>query len=382
MRALRRAGAGGAAGLRAHARRTPRAVAEICRRLDGLPLALELAAARVAAPAAARRCWRASAERRLPLLTGGPRDAPARQQTLRATIAWSHDLLAPAEQALFRRLAVFAGGCTPGRRRPSAPRLRRRPAAGRRRAAWAAGRRLRTRCWTGWRRWSTRACSRPEEAGRDGEPRFRMLETVREFAAGAAGGRAARREAARARHAAYYLALAERAAPGAGGAGAGARGSSAWSGSTTTCGAALRLVRGARAPPSAGLRLAAALLRFWQIRGHPAEGRSWLDRLLGAGAGAGAAGRRAARGPWPPPARWPTSRTTTPPPGRRTGRPAPEPGGGGRRGGRGRPGRAGGRAAVPRPACAGPGRCTSARWACGAPWATAAARRRRSTPSA
>jgi predicted ATPase len=86
------------------------AVAQICRRLDGLPLAIELAAARI--KLFSPRELLGMLDRSLRLLTGGARDLPERQQTLRDTVAWSHDFLNPADQALFRRLAVFAGGCS------------------------------------------------------------------------------------------------------------------------------------------------------------------------------------------------------------------------------------------------------------------------------
>src|SRR5262249_35994145 len=86
------------------------AVVEICRRVDGLPLAIELAAARI--KLLPPQALLARLDQTLKLLTGGTRDAPARQQTMRATIDWSYNLLTPAEQCLFRRLAVFVGGWT------------------------------------------------------------------------------------------------------------------------------------------------------------------------------------------------------------------------------------------------------------------------------
>ena len=135
-------------------------------------------------------------EQRLQLLTGGPRDLPARQQTLRNTIDWSYHLLDAG-----RADAVRAAG----------------------RCSWAAGRWRRPRrcalppatcastCWMGWPRWSTRACcGRPSR--RDGEPRFRLLETIREYALERLEQRG-EAETLRQQHAHYFLALAEAAEP-------------------------------------------------------------------------------------------------------------------------------------------------------------------------
>ncbi|HZQ36629.1 MAG TPA: helix-turn-helix domain-containing protein [Dehalococcoidia bacterium] len=168
------------------------ACATICRQLDGLPLAIELAAARVKLlPPAALL---ARLDRRMPLLVDGTRDAPARQRTLRDTLAWSYDLLTPAEQALFRRLAVFAGGWT----LEAAERV--------------CG--YDTHPAEVFERLSTLVSQSlvVENAGPDGEPRFRMLETVREFACELLD---ASDEAPnlRRRHAEYILTLAARARP-------------------------------------------------------------------------------------------------------------------------------------------------------------------------
>ena len=86
------------------------AIARICERLDGLPLAIELAAARIRLLSPATILSRL--EHRLDILTGGPRDAPQRQQSFRAALAWSEELLEPSEQMVFRRMSVFSGGCT------------------------------------------------------------------------------------------------------------------------------------------------------------------------------------------------------------------------------------------------------------------------------
>jgi predicted ATPase/class 3 adenylate cyclase len=139
------------------------AVAEICARLDGLPLAIELAAARIKLFAPAALLSRL--ERRLPLLTGGPRDLPARQQTLRNTIDWSYHLLNAGEQTLFRRLGVFVGGWT-------------LEAAA---AVCNAEGDLSLAVLDGLAALVDQSLLR-QEAATDGEPRFVMLELIREYA--------------------------------------------------------------------------------------------------------------------------------------------------------------------------------------------------------
>jgi predicted ATPase/DNA-binding XRE family transcriptional regulator len=164
-------------------------VAAICRRLDGLPLAIELAAARV--KVLPPRALLARLEHRLPLLTGGGRDLPARQQTMHDTIAWSYDLLTSAEQLLFRQLAVFVGGFTLAA-----------AAAVSRDAGHPA-----LDPFEGIASLVDKSVLR-QEPGADDAPRFVMLETVREFALEqlAASGE---ESAVRSRHAAWCLALAD-----------------------------------------------------------------------------------------------------------------------------------------------------------------------------
>ena len=171
------------------------AVAELCARLDGLPLALELAAARVTM--LPPRAMLARLERRLPLLAGGPRDLPARQQTLRNAITWSYDLLDADEQRLFRRLAPFAGGCT-------------LDAIGEVCTSEGVPGSIESReahLLDGVASLVDKSLVR-EVDGPDGEPRFVMLETVREYAAEQleASGEV---EAVRRRHAEHVLRLAE-----------------------------------------------------------------------------------------------------------------------------------------------------------------------------
>jgi predicted ATPase/DNA-binding CsgD family transcriptional regulator/DNA-binding XRE family transcriptional regulator len=244
--------------------RNAAAVAEVCRRLDGLPLAIELAAARVKLFTPHALLSRLT--NRLWLLTGGARDLPDRQRTMRDAIAWSHDLLSPAEQALLRRLAVFVGGFT----------LEAVEAvmAGLGDAGMDARDAL-----EGLVALVDGSLLRREE-GADGEPRFGVLETVREYALERLAA-SAETEVVRQAHAAYFLALAERADAHLPGPDHVAwldrleaehdnlRSALRWS---TTSG-----------EPEIALRLGSALWRFWFTRGHLRECREVLERALAAG---------------------------------------------------------------------------------------------------
>ncbi len=234
------------------------AVAEICCRLDGLPLAIELAAARtnVLRPAALL----SRLVQRLPLLADGPRDLPARQRTLRAAIAWSHGLLSPEEQALFRRLAVFAGGCA-------------LEAAG---AVAGGPGEDGSEVLDGVTSLVENSLLRRED-GPGGEPRFAMLETVREYALErlAASGEM---DEVRGRHAAWCVAFAEQAESGLTGV-EGSRWLDRLEVELDNLRVALAWLLD-RGEAEAGLRLASATWFFWEARGGLAEGRSWLERVL------------------------------------------------------------------------------------------------------
>jgi predicted ATPase/DNA-binding CsgD family transcriptional regulator len=257
-------------------------VAEIVRRLDGLPLAIELAAARVKAlppPVLLARL-----EPRLPLLTGGPRDLPLRQQTMRDTIAWSHDLLAPAEQILFRRLSVFVDGFT--------------LAAAEQVASFEFGassleaRSSKLEALDGIAALVEQSLLRsvagsgPEEHP---EPRYQMMETVREYGLERleASGEIAE---SRRRHALFFLDLAETAEPELYG-----PEQVSWldllEGEQPNLRAALAWATAH--DPDLALRLAGALRQFWRIRGHLAEGRDALTQALAAGEGTSAARAKA-----------------------------------------------------------------------------------------
>jgi predicted ATPase/class 3 adenylate cyclase len=246
------------------------AVARVCQRLDGIPLAIELAAARLKALPVEQIAVRL--DDRFRLLTGGSRTALPRQQTLRAAIDWSYDLLSEPERALLRRLSVFAGGW----------RLEASEAI-------CAG--------EGIEDWEVldllaalveKSLVQYEEAGN--EARYRLLETIRQYGAEkltAAGEEAGLRE----RHRDWYLALAEQAKPELHGPRQGE-----WLARLEEEHDNLRVALAAciqRGEAEAGLRLGGALWWFWMVRGYLGEGR---ERLAGALALPGSEGRTAARG--------------------------------------------------------------------------------------
>ncbi|HVG95609.1 MAG TPA: tetratricopeptide repeat protein, partial [Chloroflexota bacterium] len=233
----------------------------LCRRLDGLPLALELAAARVRVLSVEQIAARL--DDRFRLLTGGSRTAPARQQTLLATVEWSYDLLPGAERRLFGRLSVFAAGWTLGAAEAVCAGEGIDPADVLDLLSQLVDKSL---------------VVVEEEDGGD-EVRYRLLETLREYARdrltgeGPAAGAAVRR-----RHAAWFLDFAETAALELGG-GAQSRWLNRLEAEQDNLRQALRWAVEAGAAAT-GLRLGVALWRFWNAHSYLTEGREWLGRLL------------------------------------------------------------------------------------------------------
>ena len=249
------------------------AIAAICQQVDGLPLAIELAAGRskLFSPQALLprlRNW-------LKLLVDGARDAPLRQQTLRGTIAWSYDLLEEDEKTLFGRLAVFVGGCT-------------LEAA---EAACNSNRDLGEDVLDGVAQLIDKSLLR-QETQADGEPRLLMLETICEYALERlkASGEA---DAMRRQHANFFLRIAEET-------GSKLRSieQSTWlrrlEAEHDNWRAALHWTL-EHQEAEMGLRLVGALLLFWRYRNHLREGRSWCEQVLAQpGAGALTAARASA----------------------------------------------------------------------------------------
>jgi tetratricopeptide (TPR) repeat protein len=228
------------------------AVVAIVRRLDGLPLALELAAARVRA--LSLTALLARLERSLPLLTGGAQDLPVRQRTLRETIAWSYDLLRPHEQILFRRLGVFAGGCTLDA------------------AETVANLDESLEVLEGMD--ALLDASLLQAEAQDDPPRYTMLATIREFALERlmeSGEESETRE----RHARVFLRLLERHDP--------EYADPAWldviDREYDNLRAALGWSRDTDDHDTL-LRLAGSLVLFWYYRRHLNEGRRWLNQAL------------------------------------------------------------------------------------------------------
>jgi predicted ATPase len=232
------------------------AVVAICRQLDGLPLAIELAAARVLLLPPAALLARLG--KSLSLLTGGQRDLPARQQTLRATIAWSHDMLTPSERLVFARLAVFAGGCTLDAAE----------------AVVAAGGGVESDLLDAIEGLIQKSLLR-HGADPEAEPRVSMLETIRELALEQLTSQPENGAAVHAAHAAYFRQLLTTAID---------------SDDEVAAYDALEIESGnlraaldwhdGRGEAVAALELAADLRWFWWVRGHLREGQTRLERTL------------------------------------------------------------------------------------------------------
>lgn len=241
-----------------------RAVAEICARLDGLPLAIELAAARcnVLTPQALVQ----RLTKRLDLLTGGARDRAARQQTLRGAIAWSYDLLDQAECTLFAQLALFVGGAT----------LETIEGVCGQTITLAGGQPSALATLDGLASLVDKSLLRQIESG-NGDARFVMLETIREYAQERLAERSDAHDLA-AKHATYFLELAEQAEPELV-----AAEQATWldrlESEHDNLRAALAWLLDQHAADMA-LRLASALVRFWWTRGYLSEGLDWTERAL------------------------------------------------------------------------------------------------------
>jgi predicted ATPase/predicted Ser/Thr protein kinase len=233
------------------------AVAEICRRLDGLPLAIELAAARM--KLLTPQAVAARLENRLQLLTGGARDLPSRHQTLRGTIDWSYDLLDSSAQTLLARLGVFVGGFSLEAAELVCGSEELPPDLIVDALSFLAAESL---------------VRRRDDA--DGEVRFELLETIKEYALFRLIERRELDELRR-RHAAYCVDLAETAEPELVGSDQALwlRRLDAEAGNIRTA-----LAWSLDAELESGLRIAGALSRYWSMRGQLGEGRSWLKQAL------------------------------------------------------------------------------------------------------
>jgi predicted ATPase/serine/threonine protein kinase/DNA-binding CsgD family transcriptional regulator len=244
-----------------------RAIVEICARLDGLPLAIELAAARM--KLLSPQALLARLSQRLAVLTGGARDVPARQQTLRDTIAWSYDLLTTEEQRLFRRLSVFVGGCT----LEAAETLCGALGDGNGAIPVLDG--------VGSLIDKSLLQHTEQEAVEGQEARLVMLETIREYGleALAASGEM---EATRQAHAVYYFTLAEKAELEFWGPQQAERLDRLEREHDNLRTALNCLLERGEATESIemALRLGGALWHFWRVRNHIREGWTFLERAL------------------------------------------------------------------------------------------------------